>query len=218
MVEHTFDIAALSRGMPLARRTQAERSDATSSKLVRAAQELFGRNGYAATSIEAVAAAAGLTKGAAYHHFRGKATLFRAIFDREQQQLAAALERAAAEEPDSWSALLRGCRTFLEHCVDPAFRRIVLLDGPAVLGWERVREIQYAHTLRVLTEGMRAAAADGHVPDGDLTVRSQLVFGALCEAGMLLARSTDRAAALPVVVAEAERLLGALGRGPGTPG
>jgi AcrR family transcriptional regulator len=194
----------------MARRTQAERSDATSSKLVSAAQELFGRDGYAATSIEAVAAAAGVTKGAAYHHFSSKATLFRMVFVYEQEQISAVLEGAAAEEPDSWSALLRGCRTFLEHCLNPAFRQIVLLDGPAVLGWEAVREIEYEHTLRVLAEGLRAAAAEGTIIDGDLTARSHLIFGALCEAGMLLARSDDRARALPLVTAEAEHLLRAL--------
>ncbi|MCW2865806.1 MAG: hypothetical protein JWP48_7514 [Actinoallomurus sp.] len=199
----------------MARRTQAERSDATSSKLVAAAQELFGRDGYAATSIEAVAASAGVTKGAAYHHFSSKATLFRMVFVYEQEQISAALEGAAAEEPDSWSALLRGCRTFLEHCLNPAFRQIVLLDGPAVLGWEAVREIEYEHTLRVLTEGVRAAAADGTIIDGDLAARSHLIFGALCEAGMLLARSDDRARALPIVTAEAEHLLRALANKPG---
>ncbi|WP_185792402.1 TetR/AcrR family transcriptional regulator [Actinoallomurus bryophytorum] len=201
----------------MARRTQAERSDATSSKLVSAARDLFGRDGYAATSIETVAAAAGVTKGAAYHHFGNKAALFRRVFIHEQRQISAALERAAGEEPDSWSALVRGCRTFLGHCLDPAFRRIVLLDGPSVLGWEAVREIEYAHTLRVLTEGIRAAAVDGNVIDGDLTARSQLIFGALCEAGMLLARSDDPARALPVVAAEAELLLSSLARTPDRP-
>jgi AcrR family transcriptional regulator len=196
----------------LPRRTQAERSDETTSALVAAAQELFGRDGYATTSIESVAAVAGVTKGAAYHHFRNKAALFRSAFVQEQRQISTALERAVAQEPDSWSALLRGCRTFLEHCLDPAFRQIVLLDGPAVLGWEQVREIQYTHTLRVLTEGMRAAAADGTMVDGDLPARCQLIFGALCEAGMLLARSDDPVKALPVVATEAEHLLGSLAR------
>jgi AcrR family transcriptional regulator len=136
--------------------------------------------------------------------------LFRMVFVYEQEQISAVLEGAAAEEPDSWSALLRGCRTFLEHCLNPAFRQIVLLDGPAVLGWEAVREIEYEHTLRVLTEGLRAAAAEGTIIDGDLTARSHLIFGALCEAGMLLARSDDRARALPFVTAEAQHLLRAL--------
>ncbi|MFC8125874.1 TetR/AcrR family transcriptional regulator [Streptomyces sp. NPDC057302] len=207
---------------PTARRTQAERSDTTTAQLVAAAQRLFGLEGYATTSIVAVAAAAGVTKGAAYHHFEGKAALFHAVFVREQEEIAAELERVAAEEPDAWSALRRGCRRFLEHCLDPGFRRIVLLDAPAVLGWETVREIEYAHTLRVLTDGMRAAAAldpigAGDAGEGDLDVRCQMMFGALCEAGMLLARSSDPASALTSVTAEAERLLSALAAPQGGP-
>ncbi|MBO0515392.1 TetR/AcrR family transcriptional regulator [Streptomyces beijiangensis] len=191
------------------RRTQAERSGATTAQLLDAARELFGRDGYAATSIDAVAAEAGMTKGAAYHHFPGKAGLFRAVFVVQQERMAAALEAAAAAEPDPRAALRAGCLTFLERCLDPDFRRIVLLDGPSVLGWETVRAIEYAHTLRVLRAGMTVL----HEPDGDgdLTARCQLAFGALCEAGMMLARSDDPARALPVVAAEAERLLG-LGR------
>ncbi|PZG20231.1 TetR/AcrR family transcriptional regulator, partial [Nonomuraea aridisoli] len=197
------------------RRTQAERSDETTARLVRAARDLFGADGYAATTIDAVAAAAGMTKGAAYHHFAGKAELFRAAFTAELADVAARLERAAAEERDPWAALSRGARAFLEHCLDPRFRRIVLLDAPSVLGWETVREIEYAHTLRVLLTGLRQAttantngptdgrsngstggstsaggAADGDVggaADGRLPARAQLLFGALCEAGMLLA-------------------------------
>jgi AcrR family transcriptional regulator len=205
---------AVCQGGGVTRRTQAERSDETSSKLVAAARRLFGEDGYTATSIETVAAAAGLTKGAAYHPFRSNAALFREVFVHEQEQVSAVLRRAAAEEPDSWSALLRGCRTFLEHCTNPAFRQIVLLDGPAVLGWDAVREIEYAHTLRVLSDGIRAAAADGRLIDGDLTARSQLIFGALCQAGMLLARSEDQAATFATVAAEAELLIGSLARTP----
>jgi AcrR family transcriptional regulator len=196
----------------MTRRTQAERSDATTSKLVAAARQLFGRNGYAATTIGAVATAAGMTKGAAYHHFLNKAELFREVFIREQEEISASLLRVAAEEPDPWSGLLQGCRTFLEHCLNPQFRQIVLLDGPAVLGWEAVRRIEYEHTLRVLTEGMRAAA--DRLADGDLNVRSQLIFGALCEAGMILARSGDPEGALRTVTTEAARLLGSLTRKP----
>jgi AcrR family transcriptional regulator len=190
------------------RRTQAERSDATTTELVAAGQRLFGRDGYAATSIDAVAAAAGVTKGAAYHHFDGKAGLFRAVFTREQERAAAALEAAAGAAPDPWSALRSGCRTWLEQCLDPAFRRIVLLDGPAVLGWQAVRDIQLDHTARVLTDGLREATGTS----GDLTTRARLVLGVLCEAGMLLARAGDPPAALPTIAAEADRLLTALAR------
>ncbi|MEV4356418.1 TetR/AcrR family transcriptional regulator [Nonomuraea sp. NPDC049625] len=212
------------------RRTQAERSDETTGRLVRAARKLFGAHGYALTSIDAVAAEAGVTKGAAYHHFHGKVALFRAAFVGEQEEVAAELERAALSEPDPWAALRRGCRTFLERCLDPGFRQIVLLDAPSVLGWETVREIEYAHTLRVLLIGLHLAtaaeqppnggSANGREADGDtavggaadggLSMRAQLVFGALCEGGMLLARSADPAADLPRLAAEADRFLAAL--------
>jgi AcrR family transcriptional regulator len=194
--------------MAMPQRTQAERSDATTAKLVAAASELFGRDGYTATTIEAVAASAGMTKGAAYHHFRSKAALFREVFIREQREVSTVVTTAALTEPDPWSGLLRGFRTFLEHCLDPAFRQIVLLDAPAVLGWETVREIERDHVLHVLHEGLRAAA--GYLTEGDLAIRSQLLFGALCEAGMLLARAPAPQTTLPVVITEANRLLGAL--------
>ncbi|MFC4113407.1 TetR/AcrR family transcriptional regulator [Nonomuraea zeae] len=192
------------------RRTQAERSDETTARLVRAARELFGAGGYADTSIDAVAAAAGVTKGAAYHHFGGKPALFRAAFVAELETVDAELLRVAAEERDPWAALRRGCRTFLGHCLDPGFRQIVLLDGPSVLGWETVRAIEHEHMLRVLLDGLRLAVAVGQAPDGDLPARAQLVFGALCEGGMLLARSADPAADLPRLAAEADRFLEAL--------
>ncbi|MFI6294293.1 TetR/AcrR family transcriptional regulator [Nonomuraea sp. NPDC050790] len=192
----------------MTRRTQAERSDTTTSQLIGAARKLFGEYGYAATSIDAVAATAGVTKGAAYHHFEGKLGLFRATFTRAQEELATHLEEVGAASPDTWTALRRGCRTFLEHCLDPGFRRIVLLDAPSVLGWEEVRQIQHASVLRVLLNAMRAT--DAHLASETLTIRGQLMFGALCEAGMLLARSPDPKAALGPITTQADILLTAL--------
>ncbi|MEV0389170.1 TetR/AcrR family transcriptional regulator [Nonomuraea sp. NPDC050643] len=192
------------------RRTQAERSDETTGRLVRAARELFGAQGYAVTSIDAIAAVAGVTKGAAYHHFGGKVELFRAALVAELEAVDARLLGVAAEEADPWEALRRGCGTFLEHCLDPGFRQIVLLDAPSVLGWEAVRELEREHMLQVLLEGLRLAVASGQAPDGDLAARAQLAFGALCEGGMMLARSEDPAADLPRISAEAGRFLEAL--------
>ncbi|MGI5282339.1 TetR/AcrR family transcriptional regulator [Nonomuraea polychroma] len=189
------------------RRTQAERSDETTTALVRAARELFGSHGYAATSIDAVAAAAGVTKGAAYHHFGGKVPLFRAAFEGELAEACAKLERVAVEESDPWAALRRGARTFLEHCLDPGFRQIVMLDAPSVLGWEEVRAAEHSHLLSILVAGF-SLVAEGD--EAAVPARAQLVFGALCEGGMLLARSPDPAADLPRLAAEADRLLEAL--------
>jgi AcrR family transcriptional regulator len=188
-------------------RTQAERSGLTSAALVAAARHLFGRNGYAATSIDAIAAAAGVTKGAAYHHFQDKAGLLRAAFVEEQRLVCDAVLQAAVAAPDSLSALRAGAAAFLERCTNRNFRQIVLLDGPAFLGWDTVRAIEGDYVLSVLSGGMSAAAADGLISGEHLEIRSQIIFGGLCEAGMLLARSADPAATLPVVTAEAERLL-----------
>ncbi|MCO1655104.1 TetR/AcrR family transcriptional regulator [Pseudonocardia humida] len=193
-------------------RTQAARTEATTGQLLAAARELFGRDGFAATSIDAVAAAGGVTKGAAYHHFATKGALFRAVFVGEQDRVTAELLRTTAQEPDPFAALRRGCRTFLELCLEPAFRQIVLLDGPAVLGWQEVRAIQSERALRVLADGMRVAAALAGEPGVDVTARAHLAFGALCEAGMLLARADDPDAALHALLAEAERLVGAMAR------
>src|SRR3569833_1087880 len=183
--KHTYrryECARSSSAMP----TQTERSDATTAQRIAAAADLLGRHGFAATSIDTVAAAAGVTKGAAYHHFANKTALFRAVFVRAQQDLAAELRAAAGTAGDPWEALALGCRTFLERCLDPAFRRTVLLDGPSVLGWETVREIQSGLALRVLAEGI--AVATGEPLHEEIPPRAHLVFGALCEAGMLLAR------------------------------
>src|ERR1700684_979169 len=100
----------------MAPRTQAERSGLTSARLTAAARRLFGLDGYAATSIDAIAAAAGVTKGAAYHHFHDKAGRRRAAFVEEQRLVCGAVTQPAAAEPDSLSALHRGAAAFLERC------------------------------------------------------------------------------------------------------
>ncbi|MBN6058541.1 TetR family transcriptional regulator, partial [Nonomuraea sp. RK-328] len=198
------------------RRTQAERTRATTGELVEAARLLFGRDGYAATSIDDVARAGGLTKGAVYHHFSGKADLFRAVFVRQQERLTTLIAEAAAgtQDADPLAAVRRGARAFLLACAEPETRRIVLLDGPAVLGWEEVRRIEYGHTLRLLRDGFAAAADAGRIEPGDVTVRAHLVFGALCEGAMLVARAGDPGTALTEVLTRADALIASLAANP----
>ncbi|NML51000.1 helix-turn-helix transcriptional regulator [Streptomyces sp. R302] len=174
--------------------------------LLGAAERLFGERGYASTSLDAVVAAAGVTKGAVYHHFRNKAALFREVFVRQQKRVAAELEQAAARAPDAGSALRGAARLFLERCMDRRFQRIALLDAGAVLGWAAAREIEREHTLRVLQASMREAAPGALDPE-TLAVRCQMIFAALQEAGMLLARSAEPEQVLVTVTREAERLL-----------
>ncbi|WP_162795487.1 TetR/AcrR family transcriptional regulator [Nonomuraea lactucae] len=196
----------------MGRRTQAERTRATTGELIETARRLFGRDGYAATSIDDIARESGLTKGAVYHHFSGKADVFRAVFVRQEERLAEVIAAAAAGAGDPWEGVRLGVRAFLRACAGAATRQIVLLDGPAVLGWEGVREIEYEHTLNLLHQGLAAAAARGDIAPGDVTVRAHLIFGALCEGGMLIARADDPDETLAAVLEQAEALLAALSR------
>jgi AcrR family transcriptional regulator len=197
-------------------RTQAERSQATTLGLVATAQRLFGRDGYAATSIDAIAHESGMTKGAVYHHFAGKTELFRAVFIHQEQQLAQVIASAAAETTDPWDGVRRGARAFLQACTDRQVRQIVLLDGPTVLGWQGVRALQYEHILKLIQNGLTAAAAQEQIAPGDITIRAHLVFGALCEAGMLIARADEPAETLSAVLDQADEMLEALAGKPKT--
>src|SRR5215472_12012371 len=112
--------------------------EATKGALVAAARELFGDQGYARASVDEIVAAAGVTKGALYHHFTDKESLFRAVYERVQLQVS---DQAVAEflQPDSWEALVGGCRLWVDAHLDPAVRQISLTDAKAVLGWEGAR-------------------------------------------------------------------------------
>ncbi len=143
-----------------ARRTQAERTEATTTALVDAARELFAHDGYAATSLDAVAAKARVTKGAVYHHFQGKPQLFEAVFGREVERLCAALPAVYASKRDPWDAFEACCRAFLEECLEPGLQRIMLLDALAAMGWEGVRRME-APMMELMEIGIAGSGAGG---------------------------------------------------------
>ena len=191
-------------------RTQQERSKATTTALVEAARELFAQDGYAATSLDAVVARAGVTKGALYHHFAGKRELFEAVFSREQQRLLEAIGGAAEEEvSDPWQALEAGCRGFLDFTLDPGVQRIFLLDATAALGWERIRELE-SDSLALLQLGIEQAIEAGQIEPRPAAPLAHLLFGAICELAMVVARQPNQRAAHREAVAELDRILSAL--------
>src|SRR5262249_9916825 len=114
-----------------------ERGKATREQLVSTARELFGAHGYEATSIGAILEASGVARGALYRHFATKEALFDAVLDREMASLAIVVRDAALAQDNPVDALTVGCLTWLRAAADPAIQRIVLLDAPAVVGWER---------------------------------------------------------------------------------
>jgi AcrR family transcriptional regulator len=141
------------------RRRQTDRTTITRMNLTAAARELFAQKGYAATSTPEVVAAAGVTRGALYHHFADKLDLFRAVVEEEHAILAMKINAAAGgdDEPGPIKALLLGGDAFLTAMQDKGRRRILLVDAPAVLGRAELDAIDARHGLRTLVEGLGAA-------------------------------------------------------------
>lgn len=164
----------------------AIRSDRTRTALVTAARDLFATEGYAATSTPAIVAAAGLTRGALYHHFDDKAGLFRAVVEHEQATVASEIEIASDDAAyDPMAAIRQGGEAFLDAMRDPGRRRILLVDGPAVLGTEAMREIDARHAGRTLVAGVGAAIAAGQMrplPAGALADLLNAAFDRVAEA------------------------------------
>jgi AcrR family transcriptional regulator len=192
-------------------RTQRERSEATTAALVAAARELFAQDGFAATSLDAVVGRAGMTKGALYHHFEGKRELFAAVFAGEQRRLLEEIGSAyeAGAESDPWRALEGGCRAFLEFTQEPGVQRIFLLDAPAALGWERIRELE-SDSLALMELGVERAVAAGQIAPRPAAPLAHLLFGGICEIAMVVARAADQPGAFREAVEELGRLLEAL--------
>lgn len=192
-----------------ARRTQAERTEATTAALVEAARELFARDGYDAISLDAVAARAGVTKGAVYHHFAGKRQLFEAVFSREIERVTAPLVAAYSRKKDPWDAFKAASAAFLDECLDPGVQRIVLLDAPAAIGWDGIRRLE-APLLDLMELAISRAVDAGRIerrPPGPL---AHFLFGATCEVAMIVARADDQKTAQRQAVAEIGRVLDSL--------
>jgi AcrR family transcriptional regulator len=167
--------------------TQEERRTKTVAAIRLHARALFARDGFDATSINAIADAAGIKKGGVYHHFGSKEQLFEAIFRDVEGDLYAAVVRKADLTAAPVDQMVAGTRTFLEECLTPDVRQVVLIDGPRVLGWRRWREIDAEHFLPLIEAGLSVAARNG----ADVTSLARLLIGATDEAVMVLAEGTD---------------------------
>ena len=173
---------------------QTQQGEATREALIGAARELFGTRGYAETSLEAVVAAAGVTKGALYHHFSGKEELFAAVFERVKRQLSSQIA-PALQVPDPWSGILDACRTYIDIHTDPAVERIVLLDARAVLNPQAWRRIDGQWGAVMFRGGFRRAMNRGVIVRLPLKTLAMIVTGALAEACLIVADAEDPDAA-----------------------
>src|SRR3954447_6530284 len=160
-------------------------SASTKRALVDVATRLFTEQGYAATSLDQVVAGARVTKGALYHHFSGKQAVFEASFEKIETDASARIRKALKGSRDPWEKALIGLRAFLEIVQDPAYQRVVIQEGPAILGYERFREQEERSSYGLVQDMVRDVLTDSSydLSDEMLETFSRIFFGAMSAAG-----------------------------------
>ncbi len=185
----------------------AQRAEATRNALVVAARHLFVERGYHDTSTEEIVALAGVgTRGALYHHFTDKRALFVAVFEAVEEDLVVAAGAQLVEGPPL-NMLRDGLLGFLDASLTPEVQRILLLDGPAVLGWQEWRAIEARYGLGGIEAMLELAVADGSLPEQPLEVLAHLLLATADEAALFIANADDPPAARDQAVAAMDRLL-----------
>ena len=190
--------------------SKAEQADATRTALGAAARQLFTERGYAATSTTEIVERAGVTRGALYHHFAAKEDLFRAVFEQLEDEVTKHVAKEALTSADPLEQLRRGTRAYLDACIDPAVQRVVLLEGPSVLGWQTWQEIEQRYGYGLVVAGVDAAIGAGLIAAQPVEPLAHVLFGALTEAGMVVARADDPGVARADMEAAMDRLLDGL--------
>lgn len=169
--------------------TQTERRSATTKALRRAARKLFGRRGFDSVSIDDVADAAGVTRGALYHYYASKEQLFEAVFEEVELALVERVLRATLAETDPLEQLRAGCEEFIDATADRQISRIALIDAPLVLGWARYREVDERNFLTLVRQAVDAIR--GTKQPNENAMLSRALFGALCELALRAATNPD---------------------------
>ena len=164
---------------------RAQYSASTKRALVDVAEELFTENGYAATSLDAIVAGARVTKGALYHHFSGKQALFEAVFERVETNAARSIQKTLKGQRDPWEKAIAGLRAFLEVVREPTYRRVVIQEGPAVLGYARYREQEERSTFANVLDIVRSVlnAGEWELDEDMVQTFARIFFGAMSSAG-----------------------------------
>ncbi|HEX8857161.1 MAG TPA: helix-turn-helix domain-containing protein [Thermoleophilaceae bacterium] len=183
---------------------KAAQSAATRDRLVEVARRLFAERGYAAVGTEEIVRDAGVTRGALYHQFTDKRDLFRAVFEAVEAEVAQRVAESALSRNDPIDQLRVGFTFWLDACAEPETQRIVLIDAPAVLGWEEWREIGERYGLGIVVAALQGAMDAGAIERQPVHALAHVVMGALDEAALYVARADDA----PAARAEMESVLG----------
>jgi AcrR family transcriptional regulator len=175
---------------------RAQQAQETRAALVAAARRLFAEKGYHATGTPELVAAAGVTRGALYHHFADKEALFEAVFRQVEGELVDSAADSVRNQPDPWRQLQDGGQAFLKLvAANRDMQRILLIDGPAVLGWRRWRELDTGTTLGLMTVSFTGLIEAGTIAAQPVEPLAHLVLAALNEAALVIAHSHDPEAA-----------------------
>jgi AcrR family transcriptional regulator len=170
---------------------RAQRAEATRLALIEAARELFTSRGYHEVGVRDFAAQAGVTRGALYHHFTDKEALFMAVFDAVEQELMSKTSNNRSSSSDAWTRFLEGIQVYLAAVTRPDVQRITLIDGPAVLGWPRWRQLEEGYSLGSITAALKAAMSARLIRSRPIEPLAHLIFGSIMEAALLIAHSDD---------------------------
>ncbi len=193
------------------------RSEATRRQLVSAARALFGARGFADVGTEEIVRTAGVTRGALYHQFRDKADLYAAVAEEVEAEIAGRIAAGVADmTADSLQVLRAGARLFLDACAEPEVERIILLDAPAVLGWEAWRDLAGRYGLGLVELALQSAMDAGAIVSQPVVPLAHVLVGALNESALYIARAEDPPAAREQCAAIFDRILSGLTPDAGT--
>src|SRR5262249_11985808 len=170
---------------------KAQQSESTRTALIRVARALFTDPGYAATSTEEIVRRAGMTRGALYHQYEDKKDLFRAVFESAEQELDDQITRAVLRETEPVAQMRAWIDAVVEALRDPTVRRIVVLDGPSVLGLQTWRSIDDNYAFRQVSGALHGLVAAQLLPDRAVGALAHLIVGALNQAALAMAAADD---------------------------
>jgi AcrR family transcriptional regulator len=163
----------------------------TYAELVAIARKVFSKRGYSDTAIEEIVRKAGVTRGALYHHFESKKGLFLAVFKDAQTDIANRIIQVDKSVRSIWERFISCTYTFFEACSDPELQRIVLIDAPAILGWDVWRKIDEEKTHDVLRSHLKELLDRGIIKPLPIEPLTHLISGAANEAVLWIAGSDD---------------------------
>ena len=175
---------------------RAAQGRATRGQLIEVATRLFAEHGYEGTSIEAVLSAAGVSRGALYHHFAGKEALFEAVVSAVSEQVTVKLAETVQGCADPLDAMRTAALAWIDLAADPVIQRVVLVDAPSVLGWDRWRAMDDGRTLGAMRVMLQAISDSGRLPAELVAPFSHMILAALDEIVLVIARAPDSKAAV----------------------